>query len=74
MSAPLLIYTFHCLRGKRRVSAALREMTCYLMQVPRSHSRVAHGQVRPPTCRWHSLVEVTPFAAQERLYNRKSKP
>ena len=31
MSAPFLIYTFHRLRGKRRVSAALREMTCYLM-------------------------------------------
>jgi hypothetical protein len=30
MSAPFLIYTFHCLRGKRRVSAALREITCYL--------------------------------------------
>jgi hypothetical protein len=30
MSAPFHIYTFHCLRGKRRVSAALREITCYL--------------------------------------------
>jgi len=28
MSAPFLIYTFHRLRGKRRVSAALREIQC----------------------------------------------
>jgi hypothetical protein len=43
MSAPLPGYTFHRPRGKRRDSAALREMTCYLMASARAWDDPAVG-------------------------------
>jgi hypothetical protein len=54
MSAPFHIYTFHRLRGKRRVSAALREMTCYLMASARAWN---HPGARGRRHAWPAMQE-----------------